>query len=371
MRNSVIHNKTEKIQPFLHWKWVLFIWIIIALTSSTTLYYNLQHIGRPTPWLEIFPIRLAVWLFWGAWAILVFRLAKKVRFDRGKMLYALLIHIPFSILSILINVAVYAILAYTFGLDAFAETPFKIIYKTLLLGLFDWYFLVYWGIVLVTYAFDYFQKNQQKKLREIQLESQLVQAQLQALKMQLQPHFLFNSLNTIASLIRQKESDTAVSMLSDLSDLLRLTLIQKDKQVVSLEQELNFIQRYLALERQRFPDKIDLTIDVDPKLMGASVPNFLLQPIIENAIKHGLAKKLNARKLQIQGRKIGTMLQLKIFNEGNILADSFNLELQTGIGLSSTLDRLQQLFAQQFYFGMENKNNGVEVIVRFPFQLVK
>ncbi len=360
-------NKSNHTKPFLNWKQILFFWLLIALISTSTLYLQLMAKDEGTLWIKVFWVKLAIWLFWGGFAVLIAKMALRFRIENRKIFTGLLFHIPFCIFSITINVFFYAWLAHLIDLDSVAHLSLFQIFVGFFIGLFDWYFIIYWTVVLTTYAIDYFKKFQEREIRELQLESQVVQAQLQALKMQLQPHFLFNTLNTIASLVRQENKKTAIGMLSGLSELLRATLQQKDQQEVSLESELAFIQKYLELEKMRFKNQIEVDWDIDDETLSARVPTFMLQPLVENAIYHGLSKRLNARKLGIKARKKDNNLCLDIYNDGPSLPEHFELGLTRGIGLSNTLERLSQFFGEQCQVNIKNALNGVLVSIQFPF----
>jgi len=351
---------------FLNWKQILVFWLLIALISTTTLYLQLLGQRLEAIWMNVFWIKLALWLFWGAYAVVVARMALKFRLESGRMIRGLLFHIPFCIFSIGINVFFYAVLAFLIGLDSFDGMPLFQVFIILFIGLFDWYFIIYWAIVLTTYAIDYFRKLQQRKIRELQLESRIIQAQLQALKMQLQPHFLFNTLNAIASLVRQDDKKTAIDMLSGLSELLRSTLQQKDQQDISLEDELAFIQKYLELEKKRFKNKIEVDMDIAHETLQARVPTFMLQPLVENAIYHGLSKRINATKLKIKARRLDDQLCLDTYNDGRSLPDHFDLHVSTGIGLANTMERLSQFFGKECQLSIRNALEGVLVSIKFP-----
>lgn len=350
-----------------NWIWISLVWLIISLISTTTLYVRLDSGSSTSTWGFIFLVKLAVWFFWGLWALLIYRLSLRFRLEKGNLLPALLFHIPFSILSVVINVFFYAFVSWLISLESFQGAGIGTIFGFLIWALFEWYVIFYWSVVLVSYVIDYFQKYKEKQIQTLQLQSQLVQSQLQALKMQLQPHFLFNTLNAIASQVRQDEKKIAVDMLTDLSELLRWTLAQKDRQEISLEEELGFIRRYLELESKRFSGQLQISMEVDPASYAARVPVFFLQPIVENALKHGLSQKLTARKLDILIQRLGEHLSIIVSNEGPPLQADFDLQFSPGIGLSNTLERLGQLFGDQFELELVNVPQGVEARMSIPF----
>jgi len=187
------------------------------------------------------------------------------------------------------------------------------------------------------------------------------------LKMQLQPHFLFNTLNTVASLVRQDQKPMAVEMLSDLSSLLRTTLLKKDEQQVSLTEEVAFLKNYLALEKKRFNDRVKVEWELASDTLKANIPVYLLQPVVENAIYHGLSKQLAATRLLIQAQRQGDVLRLSVYNDGPALPVDFDLTFSTGIGLTNIVERLSQFYPDRFDFSIHNKDKGVEVVIELPF----
>ena len=203
--------------------------------------------------------------------------------------------------------------------------------------------LAYGAIVGITYAFDFYRRFKEREVAATQLSAQLSQAQLRALRMQLNPHFLFNTMNTIAMLVRKQESEEAVRTLAGLSDLLRYVLEDTRTHEVPLRQELEFVERYLAIEQIRFADRLEISIDADPDTLDAHVPNLLLQPIVENAIRHGIARRAAASLVQVTARKLDENLLLTVRDDGPGLAAG---RLTEGVGLGNSRARLRQLYGE-------------------------
>ncbi len=232
----------------------------------------------------------------------------------------------------------------------------------------------YWIVLGLQSGVLYYQRYQERsrevlniELRASELQSQLVSAQLNALKMQLQPHFLFNTLNAITVLVRQQKSKDAERMLGYLSDLLRGVLEDVDTQEVSLQRELEYLQLYLAIEQVRFADRLRVEVSADPAVQEASVPQLILQPIVENAIRHGIGRSSSAGRVLISASKIDGKVELRVQDDGPGLSpgDASN---DQGIGLANTRARLQQLYGQDA--GLEIKNcdrGGVIVTMSIPF----
>lgn len=357
-------SSSEKL--FLEPRWLVFFWLTIALISTQTLYLQL---GMKVPWGEIFVVKLAIWLFWGLYTPIILWGGRRFRIAQKNHFKGLLFHLPFSVFSIAINVFFYALFAWWVGVDSFEGVSLPDIFRTLFIALFEWYFIIYWAIIILSYAFAFYHSMKSRELEAVQLEAQLLTAQLQALKMQLQPHFLFNTLNTVASLVRQDQKPMAVEMLSDLSSLLRTTLLKKDEQQLSLAEEVAFLKNYLLLEKKRFGDRVKVKWEIAPDTLAAKIPVYLLQPLVENAIYHGLSKQLKAERLEVHAKKEGNRLLLFVYNDGPRLPDDFDLNFTSGIGLSNIIERLSQLYPESSSLQIANAENGVRVSITLPYHL--
>jgi signal transduction histidine kinase len=214
-------------------------------------------------------------------------------------------------------------------------------------------YLVLLCIALVS---DYYGKYRERRLLASQLQAQLSQAKLQALRMQLNPHFLFNALNSIAMLARRNDNTRAVRMIAGLGDLLRHVLEDSPEDEVTVRDEVRFIERYLEIERVRFGERLDVQIDVQESALDAFVPNLLLQPLVENAIKHGIARKPTGGTITITGARVGDRIVLEIADDGPGM--SAGPREGTGVGLVNIRQRLQQLYGDQFAFDVENVSGG-------------
>lgn len=225
------------------------------------------------------------------------------------------------------------------------------------------YFVIITGIRVVEYRHE----NMLNELKFEQLQVQLVQSQLNALKSQLRPHFLFNTLNTISTLILKVENAEAQRMLALLNDLLRTTVFESERQEISLEEELRFVNHYLEIEKVRFSDKLVVREDIAGDTLNAQVPNFLLQPIVENAIYHAIAPKISNGIIWITSRKDDGHLSLFVQDNGPGIT-SAKKKTREGIGLKITKERLVHLFGNNHTFELENvSTGGVRVIIRIPF----
>ena len=196
------------------------------------------------------------------------------------------------------------------------------------------------------------------------LERTLGAARLHALELQIQPHFLFNTLNAISSLVRAKQNTEAVEVIAGLSDLLRYTLDHAGEQRVPLEQETAMLQRYLGIQRVRFPDRLDVQIDVDDDARRAAVPTLILQPLAENAIRHGIARAASAGRVAVRAFRRDENLEIEMFNTGALTGE------RRGIGLTNTIERLRQLYGDAHRFELRERDGGVVAAISIPWSVV-
>ena len=232
---------------------------------------------------------------------------------------------------------------------------------------FDWEMMTYWTIVGLSHAVLYYRESKDRALRTAQLETRLVEAQLKTLQQQLHPHFLFNTLHAISALMH-RDVEAADRTLMRLSDLLRLTLENIGQQEIPLQAELDFLAKYLQIEQTRFADRLVVRFDVQPETLDTLVPNLILQPLVENAIKHGVAKKTGPGHIDISARREGDKLRMEVRDDGVGLSEDALTALQKGIGVSTTRARLQHLFGADCRFEFHRQAAGLSVVVVIPWQ---
>jgi LytS/YehU family sensor histidine kinase len=234
---------------------------------------------------------------------------------------------------------------------------------------------LYWAIIGVQHAFTLHQSANAREtqaarleLRTSELERQLVQSRLGALRMQLHPHFLFNTLNAITILVRQSRLHEADEMLTNLSELLRYTLQEWENQQIPLRNEIEFLRLYLDIERVRFQDRLSVDVALEPDTLEALVPTFLLQPLVENAIRHGVARRAAGGNVTVRSRRMDAMLELQVGDDGPGLGTTHG-ESGTGLGLTNTRARLRQLYGSQHSLRLESRSPGTLVTIQIPYQL--
>ena len=223
-------------------------------------------------------------------------------------------------------------------------------------------------IVIAVHALLYHQNFRASELAQSSLKTQLAQAQLRALKMQLHPHFLFNTLHSISSLVLEDPSK-ANSMIARLGDFLRLTVENSEQQLVTLKEETEFLRCYLDIEQVRFGDRLTVVFDLEPQTLSARLPHLILQPVVENAIQHAIAPRATRGHINIQAKRLDSLLRVAISDNGPGITSNANSSAKKCVGLTNVRTRLQQIYGSDFRFELTNgENEGLIVIMEIPFQ---
>lgn len=342
--------------------WLLFTLMVIGISWGGSLVR-----GRPA---EIGGLLLwnVGWLLWAGGTFAVAALARRFPVQRPRLAARLALHAAFGLL-----VAV-ATLALEFGLNLAVQSlwsagPRATAFVGFLVYKLHVYFLIYWLVLGATRAWDYHTKYLQAEQHASELEARLVQAQLDALKGQLQPHFLFNTHHAIISLMLKQDNAAAVAMLTRLSDLLRVTL-KNTRQVCSLQEEIETAELYLGIQRERYQDRLQVRVELDPAALGAEVPFLLLQPVLENAFKHGVDCLSSDAVVSLRARRQGDALEVCVTDNGPGFPPGFDRAATTGVGLRNTASRLQQLYGSAASIQGRNQGDGggAEVRILIPYR---
>jgi two-component system, LytTR family, sensor kinase len=354
-------------------RWLL----IICCTSVVAIIYAARSVfisvssGRPIDWTRQVGFEFLYWFVWASLTPIVLWIARHFPIERANWRRVVPILIGFGLVIAPLQSVVEVSIAYF--IDAvIRHTPAaemarrrQLIPRGIVVECFG-NFIIYSLILCGHYAYAYYQKYREREMRSLELEGRLVQAQLQNLKMQLQPHFLFNTLHTI-SILMMRDVSAANSMLIRLSDLLRITLDSSGTQEVSLKEELDFLRGYLEIEQTRFQDRLEIRLDIAPVTLDALVPNLILQPLVENAIRHGIAGRTESGLIEIRARRIANQLCLEVSDNGVGLKQT--PELNKGVGLTNTQARLKQLYGKTHLFELINvPSGGLSVKIIIPFK---
>jgi hypothetical protein len=312
---------------------------------------------------------LAQWWAWGLMVPLIFWADQALPFTGRQFGQRTIAHIPGSLLFTAIYTYLFFVLRAAIG-DMKWEALKPAAALKSAPGWFVWSLLVYWMIVGAMQAYRYYERYVGSELRLERMEKSYSQARLNALRAQLDPHFLFNALNTISSHV-ERDPRLTRRMIEHLGDLLRMSLETKDKQEVPLAEELAFLDHYLEIQKIRFGDQLIIEIDVDQAVRYASVPSLFLQPLVENAIRHGISRRVSGGAVMVTVKPIGDNLSLLVEDDGLGLAPGWTLENSNGLGLRVTRERLEGLYPAQHRFTIRRRAEGgtaVEILLPLRMQ---
>lgn len=334
------------------------VWLIVALIFAAQLHLFASRAGGKMSWRDALIWEMPRWILWMLLAPLVARIARAYPVGKQQTARRIVFHlccaVAFSLAHLLLFVLIFHGLRLMFGNQGSLLDTFTFAFTL------DFHVgvAVYGLIVLLRQSSD-----SEKRLSLLQ--SELMHAQLQALKMQLHPHFLFNTLNSISSYLRT-DIEIADEMIGRLGDFLRLTLQTPGTQEIVLEKELDFLKRYLDIEQLRFQERLETRFEIDPAALPALVPNFILQPVVENAVRHGVSRRPGIAVIRIAARQQNGHLQITVHDNGPGLPET----LTEGIGISTTRNRLRQLYGDDAQFTLSNHpDGGALVTLGIPFHL--
>jgi signal transduction histidine kinase len=345
---------------------------VLAAAIATQVYLSMMSHGHS--FVRLFTWQWGSWVFWGLVSPLVMSVGGRLTIDRPirRRLVGALMLGPALIVA---HAALTAILTVTIQPFSPVVTPRSVI--ATFIGqspsLFVMDTLIYSVLVIGGSAYYGHQRARHHLLRESRLEAQLARAQLEALRLEIQPHFLFNTLNSIAALIRLRQHDGALKMLLGLSDMMRSTIERPKHQLVTLSSEIEFVKRYVDLQHARFADRLQVQYEIEERCHEVTVPTFLLQPLVENALRHGAAPRATTCHIQIGACADADRLRLWVKDDGVGLPRGFDLARDAGTGLSNTRSRLAQLYGAAASFDVragEAAGTIVEIAVPFspPFE---
>jgi hypothetical protein len=349
--------------------WIASIWAGLGLFDATQNVFVMRAEGMHHAWTRLFFVLLIAWLPWALATPMVLRLGRRYPPSRWRTFSTFGTHLAACAAIGLVTSAWNAVLEQL--LNPWLKSPGPERFPDLWLQKFEngllSYLILYGVILLVSHILDSRERLAHQQTETARLNEQLSKAQLNALRRQIEPHFLFNTLNAIAGLVREKRNDAAVTMIAGLSDFLRRVLEDSHRQQVPLEEELEFALQYLDIQKVRFAGRLQVRVSVPSQLFPAQVPSLILQPMVENAVKHGIAKRVQGGRIHISASRSNGSLTLSVYNDGPSLPLDWE-RTQSGIGIANVRTRLQSLYGDAFELNMCNREpGGVEVSVSVPF----
>jgi two-component system, LytTR family, sensor kinase len=345
------------------WTIAFVLWTVLAFLSAAGAHVYAASMGTPESWAQLLTWNITVAFIWSLLTPPIYALSRRFMFERGTWARVLPIHLLASVALTFVSGAAIVWLEPFVTWTPEAHVPFTA--HVLARVFMD--FQRYWYILLITQAIDYYQRYRERELQSSQLEAQLAHAQLEMLKTQLEPHFLFNTLNSIAALARN-DGPAAEHMTLQLADLLRFSLDGMGVHEVPLSRELTMLQKYIDIQQTRFQDRLQVKMDIAANTLSALVPNMILQPLVENAIRHGIGPRRDPGHIRIVSRQVFDELWMEIADDGMGLTCFGGVVPEEGVGLRNTRARLQQLYSHDHRLTLEDAPGGGCIVkIHIPF----
>jgi two-component system, LytTR family, sensor kinase len=335
-------------------------WTFFGLVAGIQVWISMLTHGHSVPWLLSY--FLIIWLAWLAPTYVIVRLTRRFPVVSPRPASIAVHALAATVIAVLHSLYEIGLLLWMKPYDRMTSTFAELDIGQITLSRLPLEWILYCLVLGGVSAFEYYQRYHERALQAAQLERSLADARLHALELQLQPHFLFNTLNAIAGLVRANHKEQAVTMIAGLADLLRYSLDHAGRQRVPLAEEMEVLRRYLEIERARFPDRMSFSIALADDARRAAVPMLILQPLAENAVRHGIARTASAGTIEVDAVRIGARVQIRMRNSGTL--DAAGAE---GIGLRNTRERLFNLYGDAAHFSVSASGDGVLALLDLPW----
>lgn len=363
MSDRALHDPAGDAERTGPWRFrlgIVGLWTILAIFTASNRVLVFATSGRPLRWAEELASHLGAWYLWALLAIVVVRLGRRVPLERARWARAVALHLPASALLAFVHILI------DYPLDRALGVPAAATFRSYVVGYYQYNVLTYWLILGVGSAFEYYRRYREREIRASQLEARLAEARLEALRHQLHPHFLFNALNAVSALMH-RDVAAAERVLVRLSELLRTAIDGDGAQEVSLRRELEFVESYLDIMQVRFEGRLDVSMEIASEALDVPVPSLILQPLVENAVLHGVAPRPAGGRVTVRARLAGGRLELCVLDDGPGLVEPVEAAMRRGVGLANTRARLAQIYgdAHRFHVGTA-AGGGAEARVTIP-----
>jgi two-component system LytT family sensor kinase len=350
------------------WFWIACIWAAAALFDATQTVFGMRAMGMHHAWTLLFLTVILQWLPWSLSTPLVLHLGRRYPPVRLRPLSTWLVHAVVATAIHAVSVAWTSCLEVLFNPYALPKGPgeFSQLWTSKFYnGMFA--AVVLYAIILTAgHLIESSARLSRQQTETARLSEQLSRSRFDALQRQIEPHFLFNTLHSIAGLVRENRNDAAVTMIARLSEFLRRVIEDSSHQLASLADEMAFLEQYLEIQKVRFADRLQVSVDIPRELLPAPVPTLMLQPMVENAIKHGIGKRVQGGAIRISASRRNGTLTISVYNDGPGLPANWDTH-GSGVGLSNVRARLQSLYGDGFGLTMHDRApGGVEVLVSVP-----
>jgi LytS/YehU family sensor histidine kinase len=345
------------------------VWTLPVIIGTAGHYFGLMADGGNMPASHVIGNNFAMWYVWIPASLAILWAYRRLPFSRRGWPIALAAHVGILSAVVIGQAWLTLVVGHVTGhVNPHVGFVMRIMATLMDLPAFD--VLIYGWVLAVAVGLDYARRYRDRDLRASQLATQLERARLEALQMQLQPHFLFNALNSIAMLVRRERKQEALDVVIGFGELLRYVLDEAGTIDQPLAAELQFVRRYLEIEKVRHQERLRVIMSVGQEAERALIPNLLLQPLVENALKHGISCLPKGGEVRIRAERRGAMLRIEIENDGPALPEGFSLDSTDGVGLRNLRDRFAALVGDAGTFNLQTASggNGVIATIELPFR---
>lgn len=357
--------KSNNLQIGTAWPYVALAWLAIGMFGASQTVFEMYREGMHHVWALLFVVRTAGWLVWALSTPCVLWLMQRWPVPAKKPL-SWGVHGLACMMIGLVSSAWFALLENLFTplLPEQGQQPFLLVLEYNFIGNLLGNIILYAFIVGACLILDARGRLARQEADSARLNELLAQSQLAALRLQIEPHFMFNSLNAITGLIREGKYDDAITMIASMGDLLRRVTDQSERHYVALEEEAVFVRKYLDIQAVRFAERLQCRLDIPDALKTAQVPDLILQPLVENAIKHGIAKRAKGGEVRVTAERAGDKLILSVYNDGPLLVENY----PNGVGITNARRRLAALYGNASSLVLQNHAaSGVLASVSLPY----
>jgi two-component system LytT family sensor kinase len=322
-------------------------------------------------WHQELRIYLAQWWAWGLLTPFIMAIDRRLPFSGKELGRRVAVHLGLSLVLTEVYFCFFTSMRAALGVTPWSSLRISQLMSPAVLGWQIWSWLIYWVIAGALQAYRYYERYMSSELRLERLEHSFAEARLNSLRMQLDPHFLFNALNTISSHV-ERDPKLTRRMIEHLGDLLRLSLESKDKQEVPLVEEMAFLEHYLAIQKIRFGDQLKVNTQIAPEVRFASVPSLFIQPLVENAIRHGISRRAAGGRVTVQAAPVDGRLEIRVLDDGVGLPIGWSMESSAGLGLSVTRERIAGLHPDgaSSFVVRNREEGGTAVEISLPLRVV-
>jgi two-component system LytT family sensor kinase len=349
--------------------WIAALWLVVGLITATQVVVGMAAVGMRLNWIALFFTTVAAWLILPLVTPIILLMSRRFPLAKAGDWSNLPVHLAAALAIGIAHIVWSATVEWIFNPLAIHPHPsFRGVFFTTVYMQFHTGIIIYAATVAIGSTVDSIRRLAHRDAEAARLAGELSKAQLDALRRQMEPHFLFNALNGISGLVRERRNDAAVQMIAGLSDLLRRVLEDSGRQLVPLAEEISFLESYIELQAMRFGDRLKVTVDIPLELYAALVPQLVLQPLVENAIVHGIGKLVEGGEIRVTARESEGTLSIYLYSDGPAL--SLAGGDRTGVGLSNTRGRLVTLYGTGSSVVLRNGDQaGVETIIKVPYRV--